>query len=420
MRTTAGVLAAALSLTAFAQDGSLDVPPAQLQLLSSLVEHIKDDYAGPVDEPRLAGVCAAALRMTAKAPAAPPAAKADFASIPRLLSEAKRMAPAEVTHEDLAHACAKGMALALDDHSQFLDPARFRELQVGNPMAAIGIEIGKRGDAVMVLEPIDGAPAQRAGIRAGDRLVSVDGEPFDGLSLEAAARALRGRPGSEAIVTVERPGVADPMQFSIKRQLIRIRPRVEWLEGDILYLQFRQMNSAIGEGLVRSLEQMVNARAPAGIVLDLRDNTGGLLRTTTEIAGLFLQAGSLVGATKGKRGEEFKASRRSAALSGVLQTAPMVVLVNGKTASGGEILAAALQAHRRARLVGTPTFGMGSIQTIMPLGGNTALKLTTHYWMAPGERMLEGNPLQPDVNVASDDALKVRDTALELLKAEAR
>jgi carboxyl-terminal processing protease len=277
---------------------------------------------------------------------------------------------------------------------------------------------------VVIVQPIEDAPAHRAGMQAEDRLVSVDGEPLGGQSVEAAARLLRGPPGSEVKVVVARPGAAQPLQFTTKREIVRIRPKVEWLDGAILHIRFRSIQeSTIGE-LLRALEQAVEGRKPAGMVVDLRDNTGGLLQRTAEIAGLFLEDKALVGRMKGKRVEDFRAgrpslgrdnpdTRPSAGLRTVLAATPMVVLVNARTASGGEILAGALQAHGRAQLVGAPTSGIGSIQSIVPLGGNTAVKLTTHYWIAAGERMLEGNPLQPDIEVTGDDALP---TSIRILR----
>jgi carboxyl-terminal processing protease len=433
VRVAAVLLAAVVPLAALAQgpaqvsgqasELAAAVPEAQLQLLTEIVTRIKDEYAGPVDDGRLASGCAASVREAAKAPSLQ---AADLPAIPQLLAEAKRGAREGVTTEQLAYACANGMLGALDKHSQFMDPAKFRELQVpSGGLGGIGVEIARRGDAVVVVEPINGAVAQRAGIQPEDRLVSVDGKPLDGQSLEDASRLLRGKLGSEASVVIERPGVAEQMKFSMKREIVRIRPKVEWLQGAILYVQFKQFLESTRDELVRGLERSVKERPPIGIVLDLRDNTGGLLRSTAEVAGLFLERDAFVGRTKGKhQGEEYRAGRAtglrdyfdvrpSAALSDILLRTPIVVLVNAKTASGAEIAAAALQGHRRAQLIGTPTLGMGSIQTIFPLGSRAAMKLTTHYWIAPGERSLEGSPLQPDVAVAGEEA---QQKAVEVLR----
>jgi len=424
---------------ALAQQERAPVPKPELQFLSQVVSQIHEEYAGPVDDAKLAAACASGARAASGlAGAAGGAEVSSLTAIPPLLQDLKAKADPALTYRKLAFGCASGMMESLDARSGFLDPEDYRELQVGaSSTAGIGLELRKEGDAAVVVGTIAGGPAERAALAPGDRLVRVDGERVAGMTLAAVVNRLRGKAGSEVALSIERGADRKPHELAIKREIIRLpRVNLEWLEQGVLGIRIRQFYDGTRGELIRELEGILSQREPSALLPDLRDNSGGLLYGAVEVAGVFLQGDALIGTTKGrsKRSMQvFKANdpqrysrfeQPSEALARVLRQKPMAVLVNAHTASGAEIAAAALQGNGRATLVGAPTFGTGSIQTIIPLKGDGALRLTTSYWFGPGERKLEANPLRPDVEVKPDpDSIKridaARHRAIELPAAKA-
>lgn len=425
-----------------AQESGTPVPKADLQMLSEIVTLMKEQYTEVVNDAALAAGCVAGMREAGGGAARSPD-PASLRAIPALLVEVRKSAAPGTSYRTLANGCARGMAGRLDVGSRFLDSEEFRELQVGSGgVAAVGLELRKFGDAVVVVSVIDGTPAQRGSIEPGDAITRIDGAPTTGMALASAIRGLRGTAGSTVKLTLQRAGRSAPIEVELRREVIRVpSARLEWLSGDVLGIRIAQFGEATRSQLVRDLGPMIGQREPSGLLLDLRDNTGGLLYSAIEVTALFLDADAVVGSTAGRARDVARTYRASEpprsrwryddppiapALAKILAGKTMTVLVNGRTASGAEIAAAALQQNRRASLIGTPTFGAGAIQTIFPLAGSGALRLTTSHWLGPSGRRLEGNPLQPDLIVAAEvdsNAQKrvdlQRQTALEVLAAKA-
>jgi carboxyl-terminal processing protease len=406
-----------------AQTGGEALPPKEdLQLLSSAAARIKNDYVRTVDEAALAAGCAATAATSAGVfPPPQPGSAANLSSIPRLLMDLKSSAGAGTTYRKLVFGCIEGMVGQLDAHSKFYGPEDWRELQLGSDFrlpAGIGLELrGGDKEPVTVVGAIEGTPSARAGIRAGDRLLRIDGAPVDGKSLKEVVQALRGKTGSEITLALRRAGAPKPLEIAMKREIIRPpAASLAWLERNILHIRMTQFRFDARSNLLRELEKFTagGARVPDALVLDLRDNTGGVLFDAMDIAGLFLPDGAPIGSTRGRgrdATQEIKANVRLRTtgssyrpelpepLQRAFREAPMAVLVSGRTASGAEMVAAALQENGRARLIGLPTLGLGSIQTVYPLDGSTALKLTHAIWYTPKNRPLDGDPLLPDVPI---------------------
>lgn len=418
MRRAAAALLVALPFGALAQ--GVDALPGkpELQLLSSVVRLVKRDFARATDDAVLASGCADAL---ASAAGAGERAARSLEALPVLLARARAASAGRLDDRRLARICIEGMVAMLDSHSKFLDEDEYRALYRGSPgVAAIGVELRKDGGTLVVVDAFDGSPAARAGLRAGDRILRIDGADAGGLALGEASDRLRGAVGSTVALVYERPGASKPapkpLDVAIKREIVRLQTvRAAWRADRVLELRVTRFVEQTRSDVQREAARVAGAAEgePRGIVLDLRDNSGGLLASAVDVAGLFLPEGAPVGSMHGLRGrllESYRASDRgqrgiapapalTERLAQSLRTAPLAVLVNTRTASGAEILAAALQANRRALLVGEPTLGMGSIQTLFPLGTipGTALKLTTAYWQGPKDAELDGNPLRPDV-----------------------
>lgn len=419
-RTLAAALALAQATAAGAQVGAGEpIPKLELQLLSDVVRYVKRDFAGAIDDAVLASGCADAV---ASLSGTTERAARSLDAIPPLLMRARTAAPAEVPYRRLVYACIEGIVGMLDHHSKFMNETETRALYRSGGVAATGVELRKDGDVLLIVDAFANTPAAKAGIRAGDRIVRIDGGPVAGLALSDAVSRLRGAAGSMVALTVERAGSQKLLEITVKREVIRLATaRVSWGEGDILQLRIVRFAEGTRTEILRELAALPDAatREPRGIVLDLRDNSGGTLIAAVDTSGLFLEDGVEVGATRG-RGlrliESYRANDRERLtyygpavpmrLSQALKRVPLAVLVNQHTAAGAEILAAALQGNGRARLVGARTLGMGSVQTLFPLAGGAALKVTTAYWHAPKDVQLDGRPLQPDVPAGGDGAMR--------------
>jgi len=418
--------AAMLARAAFAQAPAEGALPAraELQLLSDVVRLVHRDFARATDDALLASGCADAL---ASATGAADRAARTFDALPELVVRARAASAGRQDDRQLVRICIDGIVSLLDRHSKFLDEAEYRALyRPSTGFAAIGVALRKDGAQVEVADVYDGAPAAKAGLRVGDRLLRIDGADAGALSLAEAADRLRGAVGSRVALQVARAGAKPrdkPADFDIVREVVRVSPvQVRRGDGGIVSVRFVQFSDQARAELHRELAKLSAGEAAElrGIVIDLRDNSGGLLRAAIEVSGVFLPEGANVGSMHGRRGrllETYTAGDRPRgylslpvalpeATAAALRRAPLAVLVNGRTASGAEILAAAIQANRRGVLVGTDTLGMGSIQTLFPLGGTppTALKLTTGYWLGPKDAELEGQPLKPDLYADGDGA----------------
>ena len=308
----------------------------------------------------------------------------------------------EVDPSDLIEAAIDGMLTSLDPHSSYLSPddAADMRVQTRGEFGGLGIEVTQEEGFVKVVSPIDGTPASEAGIEAGDFITHVDGESILGLTLDAAVELMRGPVGSEIIVTIVREGETEPFDVSIIRDTIKLTAVRSRLVSDTVVLRITTFNDQTTPNLEAGLQQQVEEAGGMdnvnGIVLDLRNNPGGLLTQAVRVADAFLESGEIV-STRGRdpeEGERFNATRGD--LSG---GKPIVVLINGGSASASEIVAGALQDHRRAIVVGTKSFGKGSVQTVMPLRGDGAMRLTTSRYYTPSGRSIQALGVSPDIIV---------------------
>jgi carboxyl-terminal processing protease len=373
-------IAASLHFSALAdrQTSSVALPVDDLRLFSEVYGRIKSDYVEPVDDRKL-------------------------------LKEA-----------------INGMVTGLDPHSAFLDQEAYRDLQVGTQgeFGGLGIEVGVEDGFVKVVAPIEDTPAFKAGIQAGDLIIKLDDASVKGLGLSEAVKRMRGKPNTEVKLTVLRKGEDKPLEFVVKRDVIRVKSvKARMIEPGYALIRVTQFQEHTGENLVAALNDLYkqNGGELKGLILDLRMNPGGLLNSAVAVSAAFLPKNALVVYTDGRtedakmrltaskenyvRGafkEDYVAKEPAAA-----KTVPMVVLVNGASASASEIVAGALQDHKRATILGTQTFGKGSVQTILPLPNNQAVKLTTARYYTPNGRSIQAKGITPDIVVADEVDQKI-------------
>jgi len=306
----------------------------------------------------------------------------------------------EVTDEQLIEAAINGMLSSLDPHSSYMNAKNFRDMQVQvrGEFGGLGIEVTMEGGLVKVVSPIDDTPAAKAGLKPGDFITHLDGEAVLGLSLNEAVERMRGPVNSDLKLTVRREG-KDPFDVMLKRAVIKIQSVKSHLEGnDIGYIRITSFNEQTDSGLqnaLKSLKGQPGAKL-AGIVLDLRNNPGGLLDQAIAVSDDFLEQGEIV-STRGRHAED--GARYNAHPGDITGGLPMVVLINGGSASASEIVAGALQDHHRAVLLGTRSFGKGSVQTIIQLPGHGAMRLTTARYYTPSGRSIQAKGIEPDITV---------------------
>jgi carboxyl-terminal processing protease len=306
----------------------------------------------------------------------------------------------EVPPKDIIYSAIKGTLRGLDPHSSFLDPDMYREMQVETTgsFGGLGIEITLKDDVLTVVAPIEGTPAYRAGIQSGDRIVKIEGLSTKDMQLTDAVKRMRGKPGSKVTITVVREGWTEPQDFAITREQIRVQSvKNQQLEPGIEYIRLRQFQEQTSGDLEAALEKYTKEGKIQGLILDLRNNPGGLLTSSVEVTEKFIEAGRLVVYTEGRvrnQNMRFQASSKK-----TYTDFPMVVLVNQGSASASEIVAGALQDWGRAVVLGTQTFGKGSVQTIIPLSDGSGLRLTTAKYFTPKGRSIHGKGLTPDIIV---------------------
>jgi carboxyl-terminal processing protease len=324
-----------------------------------------------------------------------------------------------------------GMLTGLDPHSAYLDAEAFKELQVGTQgqFGGLGIEVGMEDGFVKVVSPIEDTPAFRAGVKPGDLIIKLDDTPVKGMSLNDAVKKMRGKPNTNITLTISRKGESAPVVVTLTRAVIRVQSvKSKLIEPGYAWVRVSQFQEQTPENMVKALEGMFKQGQVKGLVLDLRNDPGGLLHGAVAISSAFLPPKSLVVSTDGRAEdakrkffaspEDYARGSRGEdilkALPAAVRTVPMVVLVNGGSASASEIVAGALQDHKRAIVIGTQTFGKGSVQTIMPLGNNTAIKLTTARYFTPGGRSIQALGVTPDLIVEdpSDVATRIREADL--------
>ncbi|APX22492.1 MAG: S41 family peptidase [Rhodobacteraceae bacterium] len=308
----------------------------------------------------------------------------------------------EVDEGDLIEAAINGMLTSLDPHSSYLAPddAEDMRVQTRGEFGGLGIEVTQEDGFVKVVSPIDGTPADEAGIEAGDFITHVDGESVLGLTLDDAVDLMRGPVGSEIVVTVVREGEEEPFDVTIVRDTITLTAVRTRLEGDTVVLRVTTFNDQtfpnLSEGLAERIEEAGGPDAVNGVVLDLRNNPGGLLTQAIKVSDAFLDKGEIV-STRGRDPQD--GDRYNATEGDLTDGKPMVVLINGGSASASEIVAGALQDHRRAVVVGTKSFGKGSVQTVMPVRGDGAMRLTTARYYTPSGRSIQALGVSPDIVV---------------------
>lgn len=305
----------------------------------------------------------------------------------------------EVSDETLIEAAIQGMLSDLDPHSSFLDADSFSDMQVQTrgEFGGLGIEVTMENGLVRVVSPIDDTPAFRAGVEAGDLITHLDGDPVMGLELSEAVDMMRGPVGTSLTITLRR-GEEEPFDVTIERDIITVQSVRSRLEGNIGYLRITAFNEQTMPGVEEAVAGFAEELGDdfGGVVLDLRNNPGGLLDQAVAVSDAFLERGEIV-STRGRYEED--SSRYNARSGDLMEGLPIVVLINGGSASASEIVAGALQDHRRAIVMGTKSFGKGSVQTVMPLGGAGAMRLTTARYYTPSGRSIQAKGIDPDIVV---------------------
>ncbi len=313
----------------------------------------------------------------------------------------------------LVESAISGMLAGLDPHSSYMDAKSFRDMtvQTRGEFGGLGIEVTMEDGLVKVVSPIDDTPASKAGILANDLIVNLDDENVQGLTLNQAVEKMRGPVNTKIKLKIIRKGQDKPLEITLTRENIRVRPvRARIEQDDIAYIRVTSFNEQTTEGLKREIANLQNQIGDKlkGFIIDLRNNPGGLLEEAVTVSDAFLERGEIV-STRGRNAEETQ--RRSAKAGDLTKGKPIMVLVNGGSASASEIVAGALQDHKRATVIGTRSFGKGSVQTIIPLGqGNGALRLTTARYYTPSGKSIQAKGIIPDVEVLQDvpDELKAR------------
>jgi carboxyl-terminal processing protease len=320
-----------------------------------------------------------------------------------------------VQDKDLLNNAIRGMLSGLDPHSAYLEPEAYKELRVGTTgeFGGLGIEVSMEDGFVKVVAPIDDTPAERAGVRAGDLIIRLDDTPVKGMSLNDAVKLMRGKPGSEITLTIMREGEERPIKITIVRDVIKVTSvKRRTLEPGYGYVRISQFQSRTGDALRDAVSDLKrdNGDTLKGLILDLRNNPGGVLSAAVSVSDAFLSKGTIV-YTEGRVADS--KLKFNAKPTDLLKGAPMVVLVNGGSASASEIVAGALQDHQRAIVMGSRTFGKGSVQTILPMDNGSALKLTTARYFTPSGRSIQAEGIVPDIVVeelkvarAEDDGVK--------------
>ena len=305
----------------------------------------------------------------------------------------------DIDTQDTIEGAIKGMLTSLDPHSSFMKPDDYKELQVetSGSFSGIGIEITINDDMLTVVSPIEDTPAFKAGIQAGDRIIKIEGESTREMSLAEAVKKLRGQKGSEVAISIHREGWADLQEFIIIRDVIPIHSvRSSVLEPGYGYIRITNFQRNTAQDLQNSLDGLVKEGTRKGLVLDLRNNPGGLLDSSIKIVDIFLDEGIIV-STKGRiKDQNMEFSAHS---GGPEYNFPIVILINGGTASASEIVAGALQDHKRALILGTQSFGKGSVQTIIPMADGAGLRLTTARYYTPSGTSIQATGITPDVLV---------------------
>ncbi len=415
-----------LHSTAIAQSS---LSSQELRLIANAFEKIQAEYVNSVAEPVFATGCRDGILQIVNEKSSHPYSEQELPTFDnRNLQQATNLIPyfleklpGAVTPRDLVDGCLSTVFKALDPHSAYLDPKTFRELRKGaGPFVGIGLEMGLEEGYLKVVTPLENAPSHRAGLLPGDLITRIDGVSVKGHSLEDLARMLRGEPNTIVNLVVARRNADKLLIFNIVRQEIRVKTvSSKVLDEKYVYVRIRQINATTLEELGKELRTTAqqNPNGLAGLVLDLRNNTGGILPGAVGVAAAFLPSSTKILSVKGRmpdanadfynRPEFYKTGSGPDPLRDLpaaAKTMPMLVLVNQKTASGAEMIAASLQDHRRARIVGEQTLGYGTVQTVRLLDQETAIKLTTAKLIRPDGKELDKAGVKPDYLVMAKTA----------------
>lgn len=338
----------------------------------------------------------------------------DLQTFVEILNRVKADYVEEVSDQKLFENAIRGMLDGLDPHSAYLDAEEFKEMTISTSgkFGGLGIEVQMQDGFVRVVAPIDDTPAARAGMQPGDLIVKIDGAPVKGLTLTDAVNKMRGEPGTRIKLTVVRQTEPQPMSVELTRDVIKVSSvRSRMLEDKLGYVRISTFASSTGQNLdteIKKLQKEAGGELD-GLILDLRNNPGGVLNAAVEVSDTFLEAGAIVSI----KGRELDANREFNATAGdALDGRPVVVMVNSGSASASEIVAGALQDHRRAVLIGSKTFGKGSVQTILPLQNSAAIKLTTARYYTPSGRSIQAEGIEPDIKVRRLKLSQVEDNGL--------
>ena len=326
----------------------------------------------------------------------------DLRTFTEIFGRIKRDYVEPVSDKKLLEDAVRGMLSGLDPHSAYLVAEEFQELKEGTTgqFGGLGIEVTMENGFIKVVSPIDDTPAQRAGIKTGDLIIKLDDEPVKGMSLADAVKLMRGEPGSKIVLTVVREGEEAPLKLTIVRDIIKVKSvKSRMLDKDYGYLRISSFQSGTGESLKEALAALKkeNTRNLKGLVIDLRNNPGGVLNAAVEVSDAFLKSGLIV-YTEGRI--ENSEMRFNASPDDLMDGRPIVVLINGGSASASEIVAGALQDQKRAVIMGEKSFGKGSVQTILPTSNGAAVKLTTARYYTPSGRSIQAEGIEPDIVLA--------------------
>ena len=305
-----------------------------------------------------------------------------------------------VDEKTLMENAINGMLAALDPHSSYMNPKVYKDMQVQTrgEFGGLGIEVTMENGVIKVVSPIDDTPASKAGVQSGDLIFALDGEPVQGLTLQEAVEKMRGKVGTAIKISLRRANVKDPIDLSLTRETIKVKAVRFRLEGDVGYIRVTSFTEQATSGVVDAVEKIKKEAGPKlkGYVLDLRNNPGGLLDQAISMVDAFLDKGEIV-SVKARKAEDVQ--RWNAKPGDIANGLPIVVLMNGGSASASEIVAGALQDHRRAIILGTRSFGKGSVQTIMQVTGGGAIRLTTALYFTPSGRSIQKEGIKPDIEV---------------------
>lgn len=308
----------------------------------------------------------------------------------------------EVGDSELLEGAIRGMLSSLDPHSSYLSQDEFKELQIGTTgeFGGLGIEVGMENGFVRVISPIEDTPADKAGVMAGDIIIKLDDTEVKGLTLNDAVKLMRGKRGSKILLTIVREGEAKPLEITVVRDVIRVKSvRSRILEPGYGYIRISSFQSKTTRNVIAAVEKLLKKSDQhlQGLILDLRNNPGGVLTGAVGVSDIFLEDGELIVFTKGRVADS--ELNYSASTNDTLEGTPIIVLINEGSASASEIVAGALQDHKRAVIMGQKSFGKGSVQTILPLKEDAALKLTTARYYTPSGKSIQGEGINPDILV---------------------